>query len=192
MPGSPNAGPTSIGAQDAGRTIVWVDESGLYLLPARVRTFAPKGQTPRLTVPLTHDHLSVTSGLTPTGRLFLQVRSRAFKGPDMVRFLRHLLRHLSGKLLVISDGSPIHRCQAVKDYLAEGGARRLLLEPLPGYAPDTNPDQGVWRYLKWVELRNRCCHDRPELTAEFRRATARLRHTPHILKVCTHHAGYQV
>jgi transposase len=120
------------------------------------------------------------------------VRSRAFKGPDVVRFLRHLLRHLAGKLLVIWDGSPIHRCQAVKDFLAQGDAGRLHLEPLPGYAPDTNPDEGVWRYLKRVELRNRCCHDLSELTAEFRRATARLRHKRHLLKACIRHAGYQV
>jgi transposase len=124
--------------------------------------------------------------------LLLQVLTRAFKGPDVVRFLKHLLRHLPGKLLVIWDGSPIHRCQVVKDYLAAGAAQRLHLEPLPGYAPDVNPDEGVWRYLKRVELRNRCCHDLPELRAEFRRATARLRHKRHILKACMRHAGYPV
>jgi transposase len=157
-----------------------------------VRTYAPRGHTPTLTVPLTRDHLSAISGLTPEGRLLLQVLTRAFKGPDVVRFLRHLLRHLPGKLLVIWDGSPIHRCQVVKDFLANGAARRLHLEPLPGYAPDTNPDEGVWGYLKQVELRNRCCRDLPELKGEFRRAAARLRHKRHILKACIQHAGYPV
>jgi transposase len=141
---------------------------------------------------LTRDHLSAISGLTPNGRLLLRVLKRAFQGPDVVRFLRHLLRHLPGKLLVIWDGSPIHRCQAVRDFLAHGSARRLHLEPLPGYAPDANPDEGIWRYLKRVELRNRCCHDLPELSAEFRRATTRLRHKRHILKACIRHVGYQV
>jgi hypothetical protein len=61
-----------------------------------------------------------------------------------VRFLRHLLRHILGKLLVIWDGAPIHRCQAVKDFLAQGAAHRLHLEPLPGYAPDVNPDEGLF------------------------------------------------
>ena len=179
-------------ARDEHRTIVWVDESGFYLLPARVRTYAPRGQTPILTVPLTHDHLSAISGLTPDGRLLLRTLTRAFKGPDVVRFLRHLLRQIPGQLLVIWDGSPIHRCQAVRDFLAQGGAGRIHLEPLPGYAPDVNPDEGVWRYLKRVELRNRCCHDLTELTGEFRRATARLRHKRQILKACIGHAGYQL
>lgn len=110
----------------------------------------------------------------------------------MVRFLKHLLRHIPGKLLVLWDGSPIHRCQAVKDFLAHGGAQRIHRESLPGYAPDTNPDEGIWRSMKRVELRNRCCHDRPELSCEFRRATARLRHKRHILKACIHHAGYPI
>lgn len=179
-------------AREEHRTIIWVDESGFYLLPARVRTYAPRGQTPILTVPLTHDHLSAISGVTPDGRLLLHTLTRAFKGPDVVRFLRHLLRQIAGQLLVIWDGSPIHRCQAVKDFLAQGGARRIHLEPLPSYAPDVNPDEGVWRYLKHVELRNRCCHDLTELVGEFRRAAARLRHKRHILKACISHAGYQL
>ena len=179
-------------AREEGRTIVWVDESGFYLLPARVRTYAPRGQTPILTVPLTRDHLSAIGALTRDGRLLLQVLTRAFKGPDVVRFLKHLLRHIPGKLLVIWDGSPIHRCRAVKDFLAHGGAARIHLERLPGYAPDVNPAEGVGRQLKRVEPRNRCCHDVPELTGEFRHATARLRHKRHILQACIQHAGYSV
>ena len=108
---------------------------------------------------LTRDHLSVISGLTRDGRLLMQVRSRACQAPDVVEFLKHLLRHLPGKLLVIWDGAPIHRAQPVHDFLAAGGAARLHLEPLPAYAPDLNPDEGIWNYLKRVELRNVSCDD---------------------------------
>lgn len=87
---------------------------------------------------------------------------------------------------------PIHRCRAVTTFLAAGAAQRLHLEPLPGYAPDVNPVEGVWRYLKRVELRNRCCRDLAELTGEFRRAVARLRHKRPILKAGIRHAGYPV
>jgi len=141
---------------------------------------------------LTHDHLAAIGGLTLNGRLLLHVQAHAFTGPDVVRFLKHLLRHIPGQLLVIWDGAPIHRCQVVKDFLTDGAAQRLPLEPLPSYAPDVNPDEGIWRYLKRVELRNRCCHDLSELTREFRRATARLRHKHHILTASIRHAGYPV
>src|SRR5436190_1288005 len=144
-------------AEREGRTLVWVDESAFYLLPAVVRTWAPRGETPIVRAFLTRDHLAVISGLTPAGRLLLQVRRQAFKGPDVVRFLRHLLRHLPGKLLVLWDGAPIHRAQPVRDFLAAGGAARIYLEQLPSYAPELNPDEGIWGYLKQVELRNVRC-----------------------------------
>ncbi len=49
----------------------------------------------------------------------------------MVRFLKHLMGQIPGKLLVIWDGSPIHRGGAVKGFLASGASRRLKLEQLP-------------------------------------------------------------
>jgi transposase len=178
------------GAEQNGQTIVWVDESGFYLLPGRVRTYAPRGQTPILRVPLTRDHLSVISGITSEGKLFRMVQETAFHGEEVVRFLRHLLHHLPGKVLVIWDGSPIHHGQAVKQFLAGGAAARLRLERLPGYAPDLNADEGVWNYLKRVELRNVCCRDLAHLKQELRLAFARLRHKRSVIQGCIRQAGY--
>lgn len=179
-------------AGSEGWTIVWVDQSGFSLLPSVVRTYAPRGQTPILRVPLRREHLSSISGITMDGKLFIQVQERAYRSPDVVRFLKHLLRHLPGKVLVIWDGSPIHRGQPIKAFLADGGAKRLHLEQLPGYAPDLNPDEGVWRHLKWVELRNVCCSDLRHLRRELRLAIARLRHKRHLIQSCIRQAGYHV
>src|SRR5258708_37261732 len=96
-------------AVQEGRTIVWVDQSGFYLLPMAVRTWAPCRHTPVLRVPLTHDHLSAIGGLTPDGRLFVQTQDHAYRSPDVVRFLRGLLRKIRGKFLVILYGAPLHR-----------------------------------------------------------------------------------
>jgi transposase len=156
-----------------------------------VRSYAPRGQTPILRVPLTRDHLSVISGIKLDDRLLLLIHERPIRGPD-VRFLQHLLRHIPGQLLVIWDGAPIHHGQAVKDFLAAGGAARLQLELLPGYAPDLNPDEGIWNYLKRVELRNRCCTTLRHLRHVLRLATARLRHKRSIIHSCFHQAGYRV
>jgi transposase len=183
------AGPSSK-AQSERRTIVWVDEAGFYLLPGLVRTYAPRGQTPILRVRCTRDHLSVISGLTHSGRVLVQMREQAFRGPEVVRFLQHLLHHIEGKLLVIWDGAPIHRAQPVKDFLAQGAAARLQLEPLPAYAPDLNPDEGIWHYLKHVELRNVCCANLAELRRELRLAVQRLRHKAHVLRGCITECGY--
>jgi transposase len=82
------------------------------------------------------------SAIVLDGKLYMMEQERAFKGKDVVRFLKHLMRQIPGKLLVIWDDSPIHRGGAVKDFLASGASSRLQLEQLPGYAPDLNPTKG--------------------------------------------------
>jgi len=176
-------------AEQEGRTLVWIDEAGFYLLPALARTYAPRGQTPVLRAPLSYDHVSSISAIIPEGQLLMQVQEDAYRGSDVVRFLKHILRHIPGKLLIMWDGATIHRGQAIKDFLSAGGAHRIHLERLPGYAPDLNPDEGIWQYLKHVELKNLVCHNCTALRAELRLATARLRHKRQVIKGCIKHAG---
>src|SRR5215471_16514637 len=87
-----------------------------------------------------------------------------------VGFLRVLLRKLSGKRLVIWDGAPIHKGQPIPDFLSRGAAKRLHLERLPGYAPDLNPEEGIWNLLKRGELKHVCCRDLAELMKELQLA----------------------
>ena len=98
----------------------------------------------------------------------------------------------SGKLLVIWDGSPIHRGQVVQAFLSKGAAKRLYLVQLPGYAPKLNPDEGIWNYLKRVELKNVCCRDLAHLGRELRRAKERLRHKRGVIRSCVRQCGYEV
>jgi transposase len=171
---------------------VWVDEAGFYLLPAKVRTYAPRGHTPVLRVPLTRDHLSAISAVTAHGRLLIRVQRSAYRSHGVVRFLKHLLQHIAGKILVIWDGAPIHRSQVIKDFLASEMATRLQVERLPGYAPDLNPVELVWRYLKHVALRNVCCATLDELCYELRLAIASVRHKRGTLRSFPKHCGYHV
>jgi hypothetical protein len=73
-----------------GRTIVFADQSGFYLLPMVVRTYAPVGRTPILKENLTRDHLSsAMSAITLDGKLYMIEQERSFKGEDALRFLKH-------------------------------------------------------------------------------------------------------
>ncbi len=90
------------------------------------------------------------------------------------------------------DGSPIHRAQAVKDFLAKGAAKRLHLERLPAYAPELNPQEGVWNLLKRRELKNICCRDLHHLNSELLKAKEHLRHRRSVLQQCFVHAGCPV
>lgn len=179
-------------AKAEGRTMVFVDESGFYLLPMTVRTYALRGKTPVLRVKLTRDHLSAIGGITQEGRIFMQMQARSYKGPDVVRFLQLLLREIAGKILVIWDGASIHRSKVIKTYLSKGGATRIRIEHLPGYAPDLNPQEGVWNLLKRVELKNVCCLNLRDLQQNLLHAKERLRHRKFTLSQCYAHAGYQL
>jgi len=180
-------------AEQDKATILWVDEAGFYLLPMAVRTWAPCGQTPMLRVPLTRDHLSAISGITCNGRLFMQVRPAASDSAAVVGFLRVvLLRKIAGKLVVIWDGAPIHRGHEIKDFLKRGAAKRLHLEQLPGYAPDLNPDEGIWNYLKRMELGNVCCANLDQLQRKLIQAKERLRHKQELIKSCSRQCGYSL
>ena len=73
-----------------------------------------------------------------------------------------------------------------------GAASRVQLEQLPGYAPDLNPDEGVWKHLKCVELKNLCCQSLSELKVELRKAKERLRHKRDVILGCIRRPGFEV
>ena len=86
------------------------------------------------------------------------------------------------RLLVIWDGSPIHRRAEVTGFVSEARGQ-VWVEALPGYAPDLNPwDEGGWHHLKDVEMRNLVCRDLEELHQEFHLAVSRVRQKPHMLQ----------
>jgi transposase len=171
------------------RTILFVDESGFYLLPALVSTWAPIGERPLLVEQVTNDHLSAIGGITLQGGLYMLSQECSFDGSGVVNFLEQLLWLIPGKLGIVWDGASIHHEQEVRDFLAGGGAERIELEMLPSYAPELNAAEGVWHYLKGVELRNVCCYSVAHLKAKFVEATRRLQARPDIIKACFHQPG---
>lgn len=179
-------------AATAGQTVVFMDEAGFRLLPALVRTYAPRGQTPIMKVPLSYDHLSVLGALTLDGKIFTWVQDQSVKGKNVVRFLKHLLAHISGNIVLIWDNLPAHRSQAVKNFLTEDTSKRLTLKALPAYAPELNPQEGIWHFLKYVELKNVCCHHLAELRLEIRRSIERLRFRVDVILGCIRQPGYVV
>lgn len=125
------------------------------------------------------------------GRLYTLVRDEALDSLDSVLFLQHLVPHVSANLLVIWDGSPLHKGE-VRAFWADGGAKQLHVEQLPPDAPDLNPGEGVWQYLKQVERRNLCGRNLVHLRSELDLAMTRLRRKPHLMTACFAGAGLPV
>ena len=105
-------------ARKERRVLVFEDESGFYLLPGLVRTYAPEGQTPVIREKQTRDHLSVMGGMTPQGKVYTLVRQEPLNGLHCIEFLEAPAAVAGRRLLVIWDGSPIHRRVAVREFVA--------------------------------------------------------------------------
>src|SRR3954469_22624827 len=171
------------------RVLVFEDESGFYLLPGLVRTYAPEARTPVIREVQTRDHLSVMGGMTPEGAVYTLARQESLNGLHTIEFLRHSGHVVGDRLSVIWDGSPIHRRAEVTEFVSQTRGK-VWLEALPGYAPDLNPwDEGGWHHLKSVGLRNRVCRDLEELHEEFHLAVGRLRNKPHLVRSFFAQAG---
>jgi len=169
-------------AKKERRTLVFIDESGFYLLPEVVKTYAPKASRPVLKEWQTRDHLSVMGAVTPEAKVYSVVRQTSLNGLDTIAFVIHLLRVAGDRLLLVWDNSPIHRRREVKEFLASGAARNVHIESLPPYAPDLNPVEWLWAHSKGVELRNVVCPDLEELHMEVHLALGRIRQKPRLIE----------
>lgn len=141
-------------AQREGRTIVFIDESGLSERPSVARTWSLRGHTPILQHSFTWKQLSAIAGLT-----FRQFYFRFFPGAirsgQIIEFLGALKRQIKRPLLIIWDGVATHRSRLVKAWLEELDGH-IAVARLPPYAPELNPVEAIWAYLKKHEIANLC------------------------------------
>jgi transposase len=131
--------------------IVFVDESGFLLIPSVRRTWAPRGKTPLTIHRFSHSRISAISAISvsPIRRhlsLCFKLSRENIRSDDVAGFLRELLRAIPGHIIVVWDNSNPHRGKVVKEL--ERKRQKLHLEYLPPYAPEMNPDEGVWSQLK--------------------------------------------
>lgn len=177
-----------------GAHLVFVDESGFLLIPTVRRTWAPRGETPILHHWQKHDRVSVISGLSLSPRrrhygLYFQLHRENLRAPDACAFLRYLLRHLRGPVIVVWDNSNIHRGPIVRAFLEQHP--RLRLAYFPSYAPELNPDEGVWARTK-AELANGRPDDVLALLRAIIGSLTRLRRSSRRLRACVQHAALPI
>jgi hypothetical protein len=146
-----------------------IDESGLLMAPLVRRTIAPRGQTPELSQNSgTREKVSVAAALwVSPGRDRLGLFSRTlvngyFDNWYSALFLEALLKELTGPVVVVWDGGSMHKGDPIRE-LEGAFAGRLILERLPPYAPELNPVEFVWSWLKYSRLNNFAPRDAAQL-----------------------------
>jgi len=122
-------------------------------------------------------------------KLYFQTREGSYNTPSLVQFLKDLKRELRGpKGVLVWDGLPAHKSREMKAYLAPQ-RDWLVVERLPGYAPDLNPVETLWGNIKGQELANRCAPDLGEVHQAVKRGMARVRRSRRLPFSFLKHAG---
>lgn len=111
----------------------------------------------------------------------MMVRQGTIATEQVLVFVKHLLRHIRGRLILIWDNLNTHKARSVRELVAVHKIR-LSMEYLPAYAPELNPDEWVWRHLKHVELANFAPYDLHELKTGLRLAVQRVRMRPKLMR----------
>ena len=157
-------------ARRLNATLIFLDETGLFLTPLVRRTWGLRGHTPVLMHNARRGRkVSAIGAITISParrRLYSYVHLHpnvSIKQPEIMAFLRQQLRHHRGELIVIWDRLNVHRGAAVKEFVAK--RPRIHLEELPSYAPELNPVEGMWGNGKGHKMANYCPDSVEELVA---------------------------
>ena len=180
-------------AQRRGAYLVFADEAGFMLQPTLRKTFAPRGSRPVTRVSDPHGRISTACAIAVSPklkRLNLYFRllpdNTNFTGHSIASFLKYIHQELRSPLTMIWDSIPIHSADPVRKYLRS--QREVVLERIPEYAPELNPADGVWSYIKYGQLPNFAPHDlstlRKHVTKELEDLNDKPQHLASFIAKC--------
>jgi len=162
------------------------------MAPLVRRTWAPRGCTPLL-LQRTRSHKRVSAiaaiiceanGRCP--RLLFRLHADASINQFRVRsFLRQLRWQLKCPLVIVWDRLGAHQGEPVRQYLKNHPLLHTYL--FPPYAPELNPVENLWCYLKMNPMANDAITDTPSLAHSTRINSRRMQYQPHLLRAFIRH-----
>jgi transposase len=166
--------------------LVFVDETGFMMYPTIRKSFAPPGNTPINKVTDPHGRISTIGAIAvnPTDKSLawhycMLDDNTNYRGPGVVDFLRRLSVVIPGPATIIWDQIIIHSCGVVEEYLAT--CARIKPEPFPPYAPELNPVDRAWFYIKYDRIPNLVPPGIRQLRKVVERELKRLQTHPELL-----------
>lgn len=134
-------------AQANGAAIYFWDEAGFRSDAVSGRTWGVKGQTPVLDVPARRQKISAASAVDGRGTFWFHTYTGALTVTLFITLLQSVCRRRRDPIYLILDNLPVHKSSRVQDYVASTHGKLTLIF-LPPYAPQTNPDELAWAYIK--------------------------------------------
>lgn len=169
---------------------MFFDEFGFSFQEMLARTWAPKGKRPILhRVERERRAISSGVGFTLAGKIYKRRFEGSMKSEQVIESLQHLHRHIPGRMILIWDRASIHTSRKTRVYLE--AHPEIVIEPLPSYAPELNPEEYCHGNVKQC-LKNVTPDTADEICLLLDRGFARLRHRPDLLLNFIHHAGLSV
>jgi hypothetical protein len=173
--------------------IVFWDESGVSLLPVTRRTWAPVGHTPVIGHRFKWQRASMAAALCYGSHgggaaLAFHQQVDAYDTETLIQAFGQLRRFLGQKATLLWDGLPAHRSKAMRAWLRRQRSW-LVVEPLPGYAPELNPVEALWSSLNGVEPANLAGDTLQEVTTAAERGIQRIRDTHRLAYSFLRHCG---
>src|SRR5919112_1689721 len=161
--------------------IYFGDEAGIRSDYHAGTTWAPVGRTPVVKATGARHSLNMISAVTAQGLLRFATYTGSLTGARFIEFCRKLLVDTDGPVYLVVDGHPVHRCKALKEFVAStDGALRLFV--LPAYSPQLNPDEWVWKNVKHDRVGRTSVTGPDEFKTKVIGALRRLQKMPHIVR----------
>jgi len=112
------------------------------------RTWGKRGATPIVQATGARYGISLISAITSKGHMRFMIKEKGGVNADVfIEFLKRLVVGQVRPIFLIVDRGPAHRAKKTLEFVKTlNGKLRLFF--LPPYAPETNPDELVWKHLK--------------------------------------------
>src|SRR5262245_19086355 len=125
--------------------------------------------------------VNMISSVNAKGGLHFRLLDVALNAAPFIDYLKALLHDIRGRVFLVLDQHPVHKAKEVTTFVESAGGR-LTLCFLPGYAPDLNPDEWVWKAVKHDGVGKARAFNEPQLRAAVGRAVDRLVEYPAIIR----------
>ncbi len=168
-------------AKKAGATVYFADEASVRSDYHAGTTWAPVGLTPIVSSTGARFSVNMISAVSAQGALRFSVVEGTMNGTKFIDFCKRLLHDSPGPVYLIVDGHPSHKAKTVKAFVASTHGR-LKLFVLPGYSPQLNPDEWVWKNVKHDRVGRAGITGPDQFRAVCVAALRRLQRMPHIVR----------
>ncbi len=168
-------------AKRVGATIYFADEAGLRSDYHAGTTWGARGRTPVVKTTGSRHSVNMVSAVTAQGALRFGCYTGSFTAETFLDFCKRLLRDTNGPVFLVVDGHPTHKSKKVKQF-AEATNGQLRIFTLPGYSPELNPDEWVWKNVKADRVGRAGVTDNDDLKAKATAALRRLQRMPHLIR----------